>query len=114
MFLGLVFQNLLENAFKFRHPERPPRVCIHSRFWAGEHLIFLQDNGVGIPEEHRERIFGFFKRLHHYGEKEGMGMGLSICQKIIHRHGGRIWVDESSPDGTTLAFALPARKEEAS
>ncbi len=114
LFLGLVFQNLLENAFKFRHPERPPRVCIHSRFWAGEHLIFLQDNGVGIPEEHRERIFGFFKRLHHYGEKEGMGMGLSICQKIIHRHGGRIWVDESSPDGTTLAFALPARKEEAS
>ena len=113
LFLGLVFQNLLENAFQFRHPERPPRVYIHSRFWAGEYLIFVQDNGAGIPEEHRERIFGFFKRLHHYGEKEGMGMGLSICQKIIHRHGGRIWVDQSSPEGTTIAFALPAPAKDA-
>jgi PAS domain S-box-containing protein len=103
-----LFRNLVSNALKYNDGE-PPRVEIaaHQR---NDHWEFsIADNGIGIEPEHTDQVFEVFNRLH--GDTEaysGTGIGLSLCQEIVERHGGRIWVDSEPGEGSTFYFTLPA------
>jgi PAS domain S-box-containing protein len=110
--LGIVFQNLLQNGIKFCRDLRQ-----HVRVGAAREgegwRIFVSDNGIGIPADCRERIFGVFSRLHAEEEFPGNGIGLAICRKAIDRLGGRIWVDSEPGAGATFHVSLPAADADA-
>jgi light-regulated signal transduction histidine kinase (bacteriophytochrome) len=101
-----VFQNLIENAIKYRGG-RPPRVHVSARRQGTEWVFGVRDNGVGIAAEYHGRIFGLFQRLHTQEEIPGTGIGLTLCKKIIERHGGKIWVESTPGAGSLFSFTLP-------
>ena len=109
--LTAVFQNLVNNALKFRADE-PPRVTVSVRrdgdFW----LFSFSDNGIGIEPEYAERIFVIFQRLHDKATYPGTGIGLAMVRKIIEYHGGRIWLDTTVTAGARFWFTLPALPED--
>ena len=107
--LGQVFQNLIANAIKFRHPDRPPRVRVAAVESQTEWEFAVRDNGIGIAAEYFERIFIIFQRLHTIEEYGGTGIGLAICKKIVERHGGRIWVASEVGEGATFHFTIPKK-----
>jgi PAS domain S-box-containing protein len=105
--LGRVFQNLISNAVKFAARDDPSvRVAAapDDQGWR----FSVVDNGIGIPEGDRERIFGMFERLHSRDRYAGSGLGLAICQRIVERHGGQIWVEDAPGGGSAFQFTLPA------
>ncbi|MBI3445189.1 MAG: PAS domain-containing protein [Magnetospirillum sp.] len=102
-----LFLNLVGNAIKYYQPERPPVVTVSCDDMNSHWLFKVADNGIGIPAEHAERVFGIFQRLHARDEYEGTGVGLAICKKIVERHGGTIKVEASEGPGTVLAFTWP-------
>lgn len=115
-----VFQNLISNAVKFRGKEDPV-IHISAQAKDGEWEFAVRDNGIGIAPEHAGMIFAVFKRLHTREEYPGNGIGLSLCKKIIERHGGRIWVDPADESagveketrrGSTFRFTLPTKAYE--
>ena len=106
--LQQLFQNLVGNAVKYRRPEPPPVVKISARRDGESWLFSVSDNGLGIEAEYKERIFGLFKRLHTGDEYSGTGIGLVICQRIVERYHGRIWVESEVGKGSTFNFTLPA------
>lgn len=108
--LAQLLQNLVANAIKFRG-DKAPRVEISARREGDEWVFSVSDNGIGIAPEFSERIFVIFQRLHSRAEYPGTGIGLSICRKIVERHGGRIWVGSEPGEGTTFRFTLPANGE---
>lgn len=102
-----LFQNLITNAFKFHKKGVPPHVTIEGRqknqeLWE----ISVRDQGIGLPEKHRDRIFRPFEKLHGNSEYEGTGMGLAICKKIVERHGGTITVESQPDHGACFIFTL--------
>ena len=102
-----LIQNLLVNAMKYRRYEEGSVVQVAYDFRDGDHIFSISDNGIGIPEEYRERIFHVFKRLHGKESKyEGTGLGLAMCKKIVEIHGGRIWVESMVEVGSTFFFTL--------
>jgi signal transduction histidine kinase len=103
-----VFQNLIGNAVKFMGPQVGPHVEVGCRAEnpAGDWEIFVRDNGVGIPPDKHQEIFRLFARLGHV-ESDGLGVGLSTTEKIVKRHGGRIWVESAQGSGATFHFTLP-------
>lgn len=103
-----LLQNLLGNALKYRRMDKPPVVRISSSS-PGPHLctIIVADNGIGFDEEHAERIFRMFERLHGRAQYEGSGIGLAICRKIVERHGGTIAATSSAGQGATFTVTLP-------
>ena len=101
-----VFQNLITNAIKF-HGEKPPEINISAQKGDGEWTFAIKDNGIGIESNHQKQIFEVFKRLHTREEYPGTGIGLSIVQKIIKHHGGRIWVESEPGKGSTFYFTIP-------
>ena len=107
--LAMVFQNLLGNAFKFRGSE-PPCVHVSARHENDEWIFSVRDNGIGIDPKFAERIFIIFQRLHDRTAYPGTGIGLSICKRIVQRHGGRIWVESEPGKGATFHFTLPGKE----
>ena len=103
-----VFQNLITNSIKFRG-EKSPKIDISAQKGEKEWTFELKDNGIGINTEHQEQIFEVFKRLHTREEYPGTGIGLSIVQKIIERHNGRIWVESEPEKGSTFYFTIPIK-----
>jgi signal transduction histidine kinase len=109
--LTAVFQNLINNALKFRADE-PPRVSLSARHDGDEWLFSFSDNGIGIEPEYADRIFVIFQRLHDRATYPGTGIGLSMVKKIIEYHGGRIWLDTTVRTGARFWFTLPALHED--
>lgn len=102
--LSQVFQNLLSNALKFSDDDAP-QVHVGASLFPGEWRFSVRDNGIGIDPRHAERIFQPFARLG--ASKEGTGIGLAICQKIVEHHGGRIWVEGRQGAGSVFHFTIP-------
>lgn len=114
MLLAMLWQNLVGNAVKFRHPDRTPHVrvtCEEDPEHPGEWLFGVTDNGIGIPAEFTEKVFVIFQRLHSRDSYGGTGIGLALCKKIVENHGGRIWVDQAPEEGTRLRLTLPVAPE---
>jgi PAS domain S-box-containing protein len=105
--LQQLFQNLIGNAIKYRSPQRPPEVHVTADRQFGQWVFAVRDNGIGIPPQHKEDIFGLFKRLHRDDEYSGTGIGLAICQRIVDQYNGRIWVESEPGQGSVFRFAIP-------
>lgn len=103
--LTQIFQNLIDNAIKFRGKKKP-EIEINVEEQAEKWLFSFKDNGIGISNEYYQRIFVIFQRLHTHEEYTGTGIGLAICKKIIERHGGEIWVESKVNRGTTFHFTI--------
>jgi PAS domain S-box-containing protein len=104
--LQQLFQNLLGNAIKYRS-EKKPFIQVSSHKNGKNYVFSVRDNGIGIAPEYHEQIFGVFKRLHSEDKYAGTGIGLAICQRIVERYGGRIWVESDSREGSTFFFTIP-------
>ena len=103
--------NLLDNAWKFTSKVEQPRVAVGRTTTDKGPAFFVRDNGAGFDMRHATRLFGVFERLHPQQEFPGTGVGLATVQRIVRRHGGRIWA-ESAPDaGTTFYFTLPTESQ---
>jgi PAS domain S-box-containing protein len=115
-----LFQNLIGNSLKYRHPERQPVVRISAAVLEGRGTepypggglcrINFEDNGIGFDEKYLDRIFVVFQRLHGRKEYEGTGVGLAVCRKIVERHGGSITARSTPGSGATFVVTLPARQ----
>jgi signal transduction histidine kinase len=108
--MNQLMQNLLDNAIKYRG-EGPPRIEVSAVNKGDKWLFSVQDNGVGIPQIMRERIFQMFQRGYTHEERPGTGIGLAIAKKIVERHGGRIWVESEEGKGATFLFLLPEKQD---
>lgn len=105
-----LFQNLIGNAIKYRKDTEPPRIRIEARSSESHWQFSIADNGIGIAPEFQEKVFGLFRRLHSKEKYSGTGIGLAICQKIVERNGGRIWVESNGAGmGSTFHFTLASK-----
>ena len=102
-------QNLIENAIKYRSAQRPPilEIGAQEKDETGQTILFVRDNGMGIPLEYQDRIFDVFSKVN--AKTEGSGVGLATVKRIIEAHGGRIWVESEIEHGTTFYFTLPVK-----
>ncbi|MBI5295674.1 MAG: PAS domain S-box protein [Chloroflexi bacterium] len=107
--LTQLFQNLIGNAIKFRGQDTP-NIHVEARDLGNAWQFSVSDNGIGIEPQYYERIFLVFQRLHTRREYPGTGIGLSICKKIVERHGGRIWIESTPGQGATFHFTIPHRR----
>jgi light-regulated signal transduction histidine kinase (bacteriophytochrome) len=105
--LTQLFQNLVGNALKFRG-EATPKIHVGCQRKGADWELAVKDNGIGIAPQDFERIFVVFQRLHAQDKFPGTGIGLSVCKKIVERHGGRIWVESKPGKGATFYFTIPA------
>jgi signal transduction histidine kinase len=110
--LGSLFQNLIGNALKYRRDDARPEVVVGCEDRGDRWEFFVQDNGIGIDQQYHRQIFDLFKRLHPRDRYPGSGIGLAICQRVVERHGGRIWVESQAGKGSTFWFSLPKRRPE--
>jgi len=106
--LGQIFQNLISNGIKFRGEQAPiVEVGCMPDADKKEYLFYVKDNGIGIPEDFRTKMFEMFTRLHSREAYEGTGIGLATCRKIVEKHGGRIWAESEPGMGSAIFFTLP-------
>ena len=104
--LRIAVENLLENAWKFTSKTPAARIEFGVTNMAGEPTYFVRDNGAGFDMTYADRLFGPFQRLHPSSEFPGTGIGLATVQRIIHRHGGRVWAEGMPGQGATLHFTI--------
>ena len=104
--ISQLLRNLISNSLKFRSKQKP-RIEITSELKQDRYSISVKDNGIGIEPEYHSKIFQVFKRLHSQEQYSGSGVGLSICQKIVERHQGKIEVESQLGKGSTFSFTLP-------
>ncbi|MET0215426.1 MAG: ATP-binding protein [Vicinamibacterales bacterium] len=110
--LQLVFTNLLSNAFKYSRNQETPTIEVGSMDGSGsESVVYVKDNGVGFDMAYANRLFGVFQRLHRAEEFEGTGIGLANVQRIVSRHGGRVWAHSELGKGATFFVALPNERQ---
>ncbi|MEN6294344.1 MAG: PAS domain S-box protein, partial [Methanobacterium sp.] len=106
--IARVFQNLIENAIKFRKKDETPRIHVSAQKKDNEYVFSVSDNSIGMEPEYTDKIFEIFKRLHAIGEYEGAGIGLAIVKRIINGHRGHVWVKSELGKGSTFYFTIPA------
>jgi light-regulated signal transduction histidine kinase (bacteriophytochrome) len=104
--LRQVWINLLSNSLKYSRHRKQRRIEIGSMDDQGLITWYIKDNGTGFDMQYAEKLFGVFQRLHRTEDFEGTGVGLAIVERIIHRHGGRIWADAAVDQGATFFFTL--------
>ncbi len=109
--LRQVFANLNGNAVKFSRHQAAPLIEVGGSSGVGENTYYVKDNGAGFDEQYRDKLFGVFQRLHSEEEFEGTGVGLALVQRVIHRHGGKVWAEGKTGAGATFYFTLPATKD---
>ncbi|WP_460020096.1 sensor histidine kinase [Magnetospira thiophila] len=102
-----LFDNLISNSLKYCDLERPPEIHISARPFGHEWEFSVKDNGIGIEHKFESEIFQLFRRLHGRDKYDGTGVGLALCKKIVERHGGRIWLDPETTQGSRFCFTLP-------
>jgi signal transduction histidine kinase len=105
-----IFQNLIENALKFRG-SKSPRIHISAKNQKKSWLFSIKDNGMGIDPKYKDKIFVIFQRLHSKTEYKGTGIGLTICKRIVERHGGQIWIESKLNEGSTFYFTILKRRK---
>jgi len=103
-----LLQNLIGNGLKY-HGQEPPRIHVSVRPSENEWVFSVRDNGIGIAPKHHARIFEIFERLHTQQEYPGTGIGLAVCRRVIHHHGGKIWVESEAGHGSIFNFTIPER-----
>ncbi len=106
-FLQQLFQNLIGNAIKFRG-EQAAVITVSAHRVGAKWTVIVKDNGIGIPDDALESVFGIFQRVDSGSQVEGTGIGLALCKKIVELHDGRIWVESTINEGTTFHFTLPS------
>jgi PAS domain S-box-containing protein len=104
-----VWERLIDNAAKFAAEVEDPRVEIGAETGDGSTVYTVRDNGVGLDMQYAEKVFEVFERLHPQSEYEGTGVGLAVVQRVVHRHGGRVWVESAPGQGATFFFTLGAK-----
>jgi light-regulated signal transduction histidine kinase (bacteriophytochrome) len=103
-----ILQNLVGNALKYSSNDRQCEIRISAESGPDFATIHVQDNGIGIPAQYTMQVFGLFRRLHNSDEYSGTGIGLAICQRLVERYGGKIWVESVVDQGSCFNFRLPA------
>jgi two-component system sensor histidine kinase/response regulator len=110
--LKQVWLNLVGNALKYSGKRPSPRIEIGGRMSGTEAEYWVSDNGTGFDPRHADRLFGVFQRLHSPDDFPGTGVGLALVQRIVLRHGGRVWAEGKPGEGASFGFALPAKKDQ--
>ena len=108
--LRQVFANLIGNAVKFTRDQQAPVIEVGSTTGDGATTYYVKDNGAGFDDKYKHKLFGVFQRLHTAEEFEGTGIGLALVQRIVRRHGGKVWAEGKPGAGATIYFSLPNRK----